>query len=123
MTSGPTQSVTVEEFVAGLALSVPEVQELLEEHSDDFEGKPLIHLVMADLLPFAQEIHLRRDVEVLGRLLAAVDAGLRDGDERLVDGIALSFVENAGPWDPDAEEFIAAWPSGLRAEAARHANG
>lgn len=33
--------------------------------------------------------------------------------------VAVSFVENVGPWDDGVKGFIASWPSALQEEAER----
>ena len=60
-----------------------------------------------------------RETEALRRLLGVMDAGLRDGDEYVVNAVAVSFVEDTPWWDEAMEPFITAWPPGLRAEAER----
>jgi len=47
------------------------------------------------------------------------DTGLREGDERVENAVAVSFVEDTPWWDPDRSAFIASWSPALRAEAER----
>lgn len=49
----------------------------------------------------------------------SVGAGLTDGNERVENAVAVSFVEDTGWWDDAMAPFIAAWPEPLRAEARR----
>jgi hypothetical protein len=52
------------------------------------------------------------------RILDFLAAEMESGDELVENLVAVSFVENVGPWDDSIREFIATWPEPLW-EAAR----
>jgi hypothetical protein len=110
------------QFVASVVAAVPEAQQVVEKHLVDQEGELLLHLLMADLMRLAIASFEQGDADLLRRLLAVIDAGLRDGDEEVENAVAVSFVENTGWWDPQMQPFIATWPAGLRAEADEQRN-
>lgn len=74
---------------------------------------------MSDLLRLAVERFGKGIDEPLARLLAVVDQGLRDGDEGVINAVAMSFVEDAAWWGPANEAFIATWSDDLAAEVVR----
>jgi hypothetical protein len=49
--------------------------------------------------------------------LAYLDAGLMEGEADVEEAVCVSFVENDGPWKPEMQPFIKAWPDALRDEA------
>lgn len=56
---------------------------------------------------------------VVREALMFLDEALRQGDDEVENLVAVSFVENVGPWDPGQAAFIEGWPPALRAEARR----
>jgi hypothetical protein len=48
---------------------------------------------------------------------------LQEGDERVENAVAVSFVEDTGWWESDMVAFVASWPTPLRAEADRQRAG
>ncbi len=59
----------------------------------------------------------RSDGDLLRRLLDVLDRALREGDERVENAVAVSFVEDTRLWDPAMRPFVDAWPDALQAEA------
>jgi hypothetical protein len=110
---------STDHFVAEVLHEVPEVQAVVREHLEDNDGEPLLHLLIADLRRYALQAFDAKESDVLGRLLGAVDRAMRDGDDSVENAIGVSFVEDTGWWDDATKPFIAVWPEGLRAEAAR----
>ncbi|MCU1492546.1 MAG: hypothetical protein JWO62_310 [Acidimicrobiaceae bacterium] len=108
-----------EEFVSKLRTQLPEFADPIEGHFADNGGELLIHNLMPELRSFAYEAWLRGDTELTNRILQLVADGLEQGDDALVNAVAVSFVEDAEWWNPAMGSFIEAWPDGLRAEALR----
>ena len=105
-------------FLELLVARVPDARAIIEEHLAD-NGELLLHVLMGDLTGLAwacQERGVSRAVEAL---LGVLDQALRNGDDRVENAVAVSFVETIGPWDPGVADFIATWPAGLRAQAER----
>lgn len=111
--------MSTDQFVAMLLHEVPGVQAVVREHLEDNDGELLLHLLIADLRRYAMQAFDADESDVLGRLLGVVDRAMHDGDDSVENAIAVSFVEDTGWWDDATQPFIAAWPEGLRAEAAR----
>jgi hypothetical protein len=111
-------NLTTGEFVAHLVETCPELRPCLEEHLRD-NGEVLLHLLVADVLRFAISKFEESSEDDLARCLAAVATGLTDGDERVENAVAVSFVEDTGWWDDTMAPFIATWPEALKAEAQR----
>ena len=110
--------MTATYFLSVLERDVPETQALVAQHFDDYDGL-LLHLLVADLRRFAIQFFEAGQSDVLERLLAVLEVALRDGSDDVENAVAVSFVEDAGWWDPAMQPFIEAWPPGLRAEADR----
>jgi hypothetical protein len=110
------------DFVDLVTEHVPEARPTVSEHLDDSEGELLLHLLMADLRRLALAWFSEGAADRLERLLAVIDAGLSEGDERVENAVAVSFVEDAGWWEPSTQGFIAVWPSGLVNEVERQRN-
>jgi hypothetical protein len=51
-----------------------------------------------------------------------VDWAFREGDPSVRNAVEVSFVENSGWWEPEAESFVKFWPAALRIERDRQAN-
>ena len=111
-------ALTATNFLDTLSSEVPETQSVVSEHFEDNDGL-LLHLLTADLRRYAIQSFDAGQSDVLGRLLAVVDAALRDGTDEVQNAVAVSFVEDTGWWDPAMQPFIEAWPAGLRAEVER----
>lgn len=47
---------------------------------------------------------------------------MREGDERVENAVAVSFVEDTPLWDESRHAFIERWPPALSAEAERQRN-
>jgi len=112
-------ALSASEFLASLTEAVPEAQPVVEEHLADQAGELLLHLLMGDLRRLAITTFEQGDADLLRRLLAVIDAGLREGDEYVENAVAVSFVEDTGWWEPETRPFIATWPSALQAEVDR----
>lgn len=109
------KTVTYANFVDLLISSVPELEPVAREHLED-NDELLPHLLVSDTLLFAERAFADKEFEVLGRLLSFLDEALTNGDERIEDAVALSFVENSEWWNPEKAGFLATWPAGLKAE-------
>ncbi len=101
--------MTADDFLAALAIEVPETQQVVKDHLKD-NGPLLLHLLTADLRRFAIDAFASGHRDVLGRLLALIDRALRDGVDDVNNAVAVSFVEDTGWWDPAMRPFIEAWP-------------
>ena len=112
-------SVTQASFVTQLLAEVPEAGGVVSEHLSDQEGELLLHLLMADLLRFTVQAFHAGQSDLTLRTLEFVDSSLREGDEAVVNAVAVSFVENVGFGEGETPAFLAAWPRGLLAEKAR----
>jgi hypothetical protein len=112
-------SVTQASFVEQLLAEVPEAGGVVSEHLSDQEGELLLHLLMADLLRFTVQAFKAGQTDVALHALGFVDRSLREGDEAVVNAVAVSFVENVGFGEDETPAFLAAWPRGLLAEKAR----
>ncbi len=113
--------MTADDFLAALAIEVPETQQVVKDHLKD-NGQLLLHLLTADLRRSAIDAFASGHPEVLGRLLALIDRALRDGVDDVNNAMAVSFVEDTGWWDPAMQPFIEAWHLGLQAEVDRQRN-
>ena len=99
--------------------TVPESTPTVREQLADQEGELLMHLMAADLGRLAVTwFHDGRSSE-LTRLLEAMDVGIREGDEYLVNAIAVSFVEDLSWWEADLQPLVVTFPAGLRSEVDR----
>jgi hypothetical protein len=45
--------------------------------------------------------------------------GIAEGDEALDNAIWISFVEDSAWWEPEMDEYLAAWPRALTAQLQR----
>lgn len=97
---------------------VPEFGDVLVEHLRDYD-RLVEHVLCGDLTRFVLRARQDGDQDVVRRTLTFLDEALRHGDERTENLVAVSFVENVGPWDPEQATFIAEWPQALRDEATR----
>ncbi|MGW4929138.1 DUF7674 family protein [Agromyces sp. NPDC004153] len=109
------QSLSSAEFVEMLRAAVPTVGPLLDEHVDEHGGL-LIHLLLPDLLRFAAGRFADGDVYTSSRVLEVVDRALTEGDDQLLNAVAVFFVENVGAFPDETPEFVATWPPALLAE-------
>lgn len=109
------QSLSPPEFVEVLRGAVPTVGTILDEHVDEHGGL-LIHVLLPDVLRFAAGCFADGDVYTSSRVLDVVDRALKEGDEHLLNAVAVSFVESVGAYPDETPEFIASWPPALLAE-------
>lgn len=112
------QRVTYEKVTDELAEAVPEFRSTIQEHIAD-NGEALQHVLFGDLTRFVEAAWEEGDEELVRRCLAFLESALTNGDEKTNNLVAVSFVENVGPWDKEKSGFIETWPTGLRAEARR----
>lgn len=85
---------SAERLVEELLGAVPEVQGIYEAHMDD-NGTLLPHVFMGDVTRFTLQIARNASgQDVLRRLLAIVEDGLRSGETDVANLVAVSFVEN-----------------------------
>jgi hypothetical protein len=110
--------LTTADFVRLLLDRAPEVAPILDEHIAD-NDEMLLHVFVARVRDVTIDAFDRGDRDLSSRIVSAFDSGLRDGDEHVENAVAVSFVEDTPWWNPDRDDFMASWPSALRAEAAR----
>ena len=94
----------------------------MREHLETYDGELLLHVLIADLRRLAVAWFDEGSTDPMQRLLAVLDAGLAEGDERVENAVAVSFVEDAAWWDQPSQAFIATWPAGLAHEVERQRN-
>ena len=112
------QVLTPPDVPDALRAAVPEFGPAIDEYLA-YHHEVLLHVLFGDLTRFVVTAHARGDTDVGQRSLAFLDRALREGDEYVQNLVAVSFVENVGPWEPTHREFITSWPDALRAEAER----
>jgi hypothetical protein len=98
--------------------AVPEFRSAVEEHVAD-HGEVLPHVLFADLTRFVLVAQEAGDQQLVLRVLRHLDSEMRLGDEKVQELVAVSFVENVGPWEDAMSEVIGTWPVALRQEAER----
>jgi hypothetical protein len=98
--------------------AVPEFESAIDEHIAD-NGEVLQHPLFGDLTRFVVAAHERGDDELVRRCLAFLELALLSDDDRLNNLVAVSFIENVGPYEKAMRRFIKSWPNGLREEAQR----
>jgi hypothetical protein len=108
-----------DQVVPALLARVPELANVYEEHLRTFEGEALESVLFGDLTRFVIEAYQRGDRDLVDRCLEFLELALATGDEYVENLVAVSFVENVGPWDPEQRRFIRSWPRRLRKEARR----
>lgn len=108
-----------DDFVDLLLRTVPEATALHRQHLEYNFGELLLHLLVADVRRLALQAFQRGDKGLLRRCLEVMETSLVDGDARVENAVAVSFVEDTGWWDPNMQPFIATWPSRLRDEVDR----
>ncbi len=107
--------ITRAHFVANLLSAVPEVDGMVREHLDAYEGELLLHLLMADLVRHGVAAFEDGRSSEARRLLEFVDSCLAEGDEYITNAVLVSFIENYGYGEDEPDSFLAIWPDGLRA--------
>ncbi|WP_256796451.1 hypothetical protein [Terrabacter sp. Ter38] len=110
--------ITHTDFVDQLKAEVPESSGLVAEHLVD-NDELLLHLLMSDLLRLVASTFSEGRTTVTDRLLAFVDRCLREGDDKVVNAVCVSFVEGFGAYPDESEALLSRWPSALRAELGR----
>jgi len=90
----------------------------VEEHRSD-NDEILPHVLYGDLTRFVVAAAEEGHDELVRRVLAFLEDELAHGDEMVQNLVAVSFVENVGPFERSTAGFIATWPPGLKAEADR----
>jgi hypothetical protein len=111
-------TVAYSEVHKALRAAVPDFGSVIDQHIGAHDGV-LPHVLFGDLTRFVLDAHERADAEVEQRCLEFLDHALKEGDELVQNLVAVSFVENVGPWDAEMAGFIASWPDALRSEATR----
>lgn len=107
-----------ESFLEELAVAVPESADVVAEHLADNDAL-LLHLLMSDLLRMTVSTYAAGEVAVTDRLLAFIDWCLRDGDDYVVNAVAVSFVEDFGAYRGESDALLERWTPALRAELRR----
>ena len=92
------------DFLDALEIDVPEIRSMVDQHLKD-HGWVLLHVLTADLRRYAIESFEAGQSDVLGRLLAVVDRALREGTDDVQNAVAISFVEQTGPWNPAMQRY------------------
>jgi hypothetical protein len=98
-----------------LVEAIPEFRPVLEEHLRDQEGEVLQHVMFGDLTGFVLAARDRGDRALVARCWAFLDHAANSPRPRVSNLVAVSFVENVGPWKP--KMFL---HSGLARRAATH---
>lgn len=93
----------------------------MAEHLADHE-EVLLHVLTARVRDRAIEEFDNGDRGVAGRIAGVYERGITEGDERVENAAAVSFVEDTPIWEPARSAFIQSWPEALRAEAERQRN-
>ena len=107
-----------EDFLAELAIAVPESAGVVAEHLTDNDGL-LLHPLLSDLLRMTVSTYATGEVGVADRLLAFIDWCFREGDEYVSNAVAVSFVEDFGASPDESDALLTRWPPALRAELGR----
>lgn len=107
-----------DDFVGELVAEIPEVEGLVTEHFAD-NDELLLHPLLSDLLRLSVASFADGRIDTADRLLVFVDRGLREGDEDVVNTVAVSFVEDFGAHAGESNELLDRWPARLRAELGR----
>lgn len=118
---GSSAVVTEANFVNLLLNAAPELQSVVNEHLKA-NGDLLLHLLMGDIRLFAVAAFEAGEGEELDRILAFLDTALIEGDDRVNNAVALSFVEDSQVWALSSQAFISSWLPALRTEAERQRN-
>jgi hypothetical protein len=107
-----------------LRQQVPEIEGLYEGHHEDNDAL-LPHVFMADIARFAERMDARaaqgsRQAKgVVDRLLEHLERAIAEGDQRVKDLIAASFVETLDRDRPRFEGFTSRFGVELRAALER----
>ena len=101
-------------------MDVPEFANAIDEHLAYYD-ELLIHVLFGDLARACLTAWRSGDVEFNRRVLALLEEAYDEhNDEDYVsNAVAVSFVEDIGPWDPSVSEFVAEWPPALLRNARR----
>lgn len=117
----PAVPLNTKAFVDLLLAEVPELRELVVEHLADHD-EVLLHVLTACVRHRAIEEFDNGDRGLAGRIADVYGRGITEGDERVENAAAVSFVEDTPVWDPARTAFIKSWPEPLRAEVERQRN-
>lgn len=79
----------------------------------------LIHPLISDLLRLTTASFSRGQTAFTDRLLAFMDRCLREGDDAVINAVAVSFVEDFGAHNGESDDLLARWPAALRADLGR----
>lgn len=82
-------------------------------------GEVVPRVLFGDGTRVVDAAHSEGRAEVEDRCLRLIDLALRQGDDDVVDLVAVSFVEHTAPWEEATRVWATSWPSGLREEAER----
>lgn len=109
-------SITYDSIPESLVEAIPEFRPVVEEHITYYD-EVLQHVLFGDFTRFVLEQEHNKDEELVRRCLAFLDQAVRSGDELTENLVAVSFVENVGPWEPAMKDFISHWPESLQTMA------
>lgn len=107
-----------EDFLEELAAAAPESAGVISEHLTDNDGL-LLHLLTSDLLRMTMSSHAAGDVAATDALMAFMERCLLEGDDDVVNAVAVSFVEDFGTYPGESASLLERWPPTLRAELKR----
>ena len=110
--------MTLADVTPSLLDAVPEFRPSVDEHIKTY-GEVLHHVLFGDLTRFVLAARGRGEDALVKRTVAWLDTALREGDKDVRNLVAVSFVENVGPWSETARTFVESWPHALRVEADR----
>lgn len=106
-------------FVAALVMACPEIGSIVTKHLATYKKDLFLHLLVAEIRRFSEELFEAGLASRQERCLAAVGFGLHFGDDEVENAIAVSFVEDAHWWDEANTPYIATWPKVLADEVDR----
>jgi hypothetical protein len=108
-----------EEAVAVILEALPEFRPTHDEHISDFD-ELLPHLLMSDLARFTVAADRSGDLTLVDRALAVVEQIYVNGDDRVENVVAVSFVEHLrAENEPGEREVLARFPAALAEELHR----
>lgn len=108
--------LTYDAIHGALVAAVPECRPVLEEHVE-FYGEVFPHVLFGDLTRFILSQRQQGVDEVVAKSLAFLEDAAQSNDPLVENLVAVSFVENVGPWDSAMAAFIEGWPPHLQALA------
>lgn len=109
---------SAERLMARILSAVPEAAAIDREVRGAYE-EPAPFVFCAELADLAWSAFASGDADLADRLMNTLNTGLTDGDAWAFNCVAIGFLEHPRWHTPEAESFIAGWPSEIRAEITR----